>query len=247
MKNFLLKMTGFCVLVISVSFCSYDELSAQSPESIIIINEVRTEYSGSTKRAEYIEFKALKPGNIEGIRVFCASNYKAPMIYVFPAIEVRLNEYIVLHTRKIEDSCLDELGENLELSGGKDACPAARDLWIDDKKELLRKNEVIYITDVNDIVLDALLLSDGENGWNGKTYRQSLNTAALFLAEQNVWRFADTEAPGPSDALDCSSIKTATTKSISRDETNVNSHNIDDWYVTITGGATPGLPNSKRP
>jgi hypothetical protein len=224
-----------------------NKLNVQSPFYIdnwdvqLIINEIFTEYSGSTKRTEFIEFRIIKPGNLEGIKVFCASYTTAPMIYEFPAVNVRLNEYVVLHTRMIEDTCLDELGEDLAKSGGRDSCPTARDLWISGSKKLLHKYEVVYVLDKDDKVLDTVMLADGPDSWNKKTY---LFEAAEFLLEQNAWYFAEGRVRGAADAVDCSSIGGATTKSVSRDEARANTRGAGDWFVTAS---TPGLLNSKRP
>jgi hypothetical protein len=222
----------------------YSPLYIENQNVQLIINEIYTEYSSSTKRTEFIEFKVIKPGNLEGIKVYCASNNKTPMIYEFPAVNVRLDEYVILHTRNIEVSCIDELGENLSESGGKDSCPTARDLWIPGNNKLLRRYEVVYITDKNNKVLDAVILADGPDSWNKRPY---LFEAAEFLLEQNAWYFTESEVRGAADAVDCSSIVGATTKSVSRDEARANTKSMDDWYVTAASGTTPGLLNSKKP
>jgi hypothetical protein len=82
------------------------------------INELRTELSKS--KAEFIEFKAFGDGNLGALRLFIASNYKSPLVYEFPPVEVKNNEYIVLHLRTTEADSRDELGNNLAESGGTD-------------------------------------------------------------------------------------------------------------------------------
>jgi len=96
----------------------------------ILINELRTEYSSSAKHAEFIEFKVKTAGNLQGIKLYIMWDAKKPYIFPLPSIEVKAGEYITYHLRTLESENVDELGENLSISGGTDSCPTARDLWI---------------------------------------------------------------------------------------------------------------------
>jgi hypothetical protein len=207
------------------------------------INELRTEYSGSSnpKKAEYIEFKMLSDGNLGALRVFAEGYDKDPLIYEFAPVEVKKGEYVVLHLRTLEESCKNEYGENLNESGGTDSCPTARDLWIPglDKKQL-HKTDAVYVLDQNDWVLDAVMISEKPDpSWN-KTY---FAKAAEFLFNQGAWESPQGGICNPLNAVDSSGIKTAATKSISRYEAAENTHTAADWYITTAGGITPGLPN----
>jgi len=207
----------------------------------LLINELRTEFS--KLNAEYIEFKMISAGNLGGLRVFAAWLNKNSMIYEFPPVEVEAGEYVVLHLRKLEESCRDELGINLDESGGTYSCPTARDLWIPGSSKLLHKTDAVYVMDQDDQVLDAVMLSETpDSSWN-KSYFEE---AAMFLFEQGAWKSPLGGVCAPIDAVSSANVKTALTRSICRDETMDDTNTAADWYVTTTGGITPGLPNNPK-
>jgi len=203
----------------------------------MIINELRTEYS--KPKAEFIEFKMLSNGNLGALRVFIAGNYKAPMVYEFAPVEVKKDDYIVLHLRTLEEGCKDEHGENLSESGGVDSSPTARDFWVSGSKKLLHKTDAVYVLDQNENVLDAVMISEKPDSQWGKDY---FADAAELLFKKGVWKSSAGTVGNPAEAVDTSVYKTAATLSISRKDEE-NTHTKADWYVTKTGSATPGQPN----
>ncbi|MCL2558022.1 MAG: hypothetical protein FWE09_06035 [Treponema sp.] len=204
----------------------------------LLITELRTEYSNP--RAEFIEMLTTGAGNMGGLRVFIASNTSSPLVYEFPPVEARSGERITLHLRQIEPESRDELGDNLAESGGRDASPTARDLWVPGSAKLLRKTDIVYILDQDDNVLDAVALSET----SGATWpRSAFSDAADFLHRAGAWHSADGIALRPSDAV--MSAGTTNTRTINRDESlSRNSRSASDWYITVTSGATPGRPNN---
>jgi len=204
------------------------------------INELRTEYSSSSSKAEFIEFKMLSDGNLSALRVFIASNDKAPMVYEFKPVKVKEGDYVVLHLRKLEGSCRDEYGENLSESGGTDSCPTARDLWIHSSDKLLRKTDAVYVLDQDNKVLDAVMFAVDTNAWSKKDY---FPETAEFLFKKGVWKSSAGTVCSITDVVNSSGIGSAMTRSISRNEALGNTHTAADWYVTTTNGVTPGLPN----
>jgi len=200
------------------------------------INELRTEHSNP--KAEFIEFRIVSDGNLGALRVFAASNSKNPMVYQFAPVEVIAGEYVVLHMRTFDESCVDEFGD-LDESGGTDSCPTARDFWISGSTELLRKTDAVYVLDQDDRVLDAVMFSEKPDPAWGK---DSLAAAAEFLFAKGAWTSPSGKICSPEDAVDSS--KTSPTRSISRDETVDNTGTKADWYITANSNATPGLPNS---
>jgi hypothetical protein len=207
----------------------------------LLINELRTEYSGSStpKKAEFIEFKMLSDGNLGGLRVFSVVNNKITKIYEFDSVKVKEGEYVVLHLRTLEESCKNEFGEKLDVSGGSDSCPTARDLWVPESNKLLHKTDAVYVQDLNSWVLDAIMLSESPSAPWGKTC--FIEAADLFFS-QGAWKSPADTVCSPADAVNTSGIKTSTSKSICRNEDAENTHTAADWYIT-TQGVTPGLPN----
>ena len=205
----------------------------------LYINELRTEFT-SPNRAEFIEFYIKTAGNLGGLRVFAAGNYKNPMIYEFSPVEVKEGQYVVLHLRSFSDLCVDEYGPDLGASGGNDSSPNARDFWIPGATELLRKTDAVYVLDEVDRALTAVMISETPDLFWKKDYFEK---AAEFLFNEGVWESPAGGICTPLDAVSSAKIKSSSTRSISRDETVADSHTALDWYVTQNYGATPGLPN----
>jgi hypothetical protein len=201
------------------------------------INELRTE--SSKPKAEFIEFKMLSDGNLGGLRVYVAGNYKNPLLYEFASVEVKAMEYVVLHLRKLEEASRDELGESLDESGGTDSSPTGRDFWIPDSTKLLHKTDAVYVLDQDNGVLDAVMISEKSDPLWGKDY---FTEAAEFLFRKGAWKSPAGTICSPADAVISST--TTLTRSICRDENVENTHTAADWYVTANSGATPGKENN---
>ncbi|MDR1277414.1 MAG: hypothetical protein LBK02_01540, partial [Treponema sp.] len=200
--------------------------------------ELRTEYS--KPKAEFVEFKTRQAGNLGALRLFIAGNYKQPLVYEFSPVEVGAGEYILIHLRTIEEGAKDETGSDLSASGGVDAVPGARDFWIPGSEKLLHKTDALYFLDQDDRVIDAVMLGENPDPWWDKEY---LAAAADFLYQQGAWSSPEGKIPGPAEAVITYNIKTAMTRSISRDESTEDTNGAADWYITATGGASPGQPN----
>jgi hypothetical protein len=157
-------------------------------------------------------------------------------------MEVKSGEYIVIHLRTAEEGWVNETGDNLSLSGGTDALPASRDLWIPESKKRLHKNDLVYLVDQDDKIIDGVVLSgDPGKEWSEKTDKGLFAAAALF-AEQGAWYTAEggEVMPSSDNAVNCGPINTSVTKSISRYE-NRKGNTAADWY--LSSAATPGAPN----
>lgn len=202
------------------------------------ITEIRTEYS--KPKVEFIELFTTSAGNLGALSVITALNGIDKPIYEFPSIEVGQGEYIVLHLRTVEEGCVDELEGDLASSAGTEASPLARDLWIQGSEERLRKTDGLALLDQDGGILDAILFSEYHTGdW----LKNELAQFSSFLASDNAWLQSDGSAQMllPQDAF--GSTPTTTTRTICRDELAEDSNKASDWYVTVTSGATPGLPN----
>jgi len=194
----------------------------------LVINEIRTAYS--RPRVEFIEIKALSAGNLGAMRLFAAYTGDEP-IYIFPPIEVKRGEYIVVHTRSIEPGLIDETGTNLNLSRGTDSSPNGRDLWMPGSTKLHETN-AIYIMDQDDKILDGVLIASANTRW-----RDSITAAAEEMVSQGIWTGSE-----PGDAVNTDG--NTATRTINRIENRANSHSTADWYITVTSGATPGRFNN---
>ena len=144
----------------------------------LVINEIRTAYS--KPRVEFIELKVLSAGNLGAMRLFAVYD-KEEAIFEFPPVEVKKNEYIVVHTRSIEPGIVNELGTNLAESQGTDALSTARDFWMPGAMKLHSTN-VIYAMNQDDRIIDAVALVSGDYKW-----KDSLTAAAVEMAGQGMW------------------------------------------------------------
>jgi len=206
----------------------------------ILINELCTEYSNP--KTEFIEFLIKSDGNLGGMRVIIHGNSNASRqtIYEFKPVEVKENDFVVLHLRTVDDNCIDEYGDNLDESGGKNATPGARDFWIPGNTKLVHKEAtIIYVLDQDDKVLTALIVTNKPDPWWSKDY---FADAAIFLYNQGVWLSPEGHIPRPADAAN--STGTTNTRTINRDEAAENPNTAAAWYVTVTSGATPGRTNN---
>jgi hypothetical protein len=202
----------------------------------LVFNEIRTEYS--KPKVEFVEFYVLEPGNMGAIRLFFAGYPMANPAYEFAPIEVSAGDYIVLHLRTVEEGCVDEIGDDLSLSGGTEANPKARDLWIPGNNKMLHKTDVLLLMDQDDRVLDGILLCENpDSGW-GKSKEKDIAAAAELLGLQSAW------IPDPAGAV-CTN-GTTNTRTICRAQSASPAQGPENWYITATSGATPGKPNSTK-
>jgi hypothetical protein len=214
-----------------------------------LINELLTEFSNAKSLSkpiiEFIEIKTGGPGNLGALRLFIAGNTKQPLIYEFPPVEVKRNEYIVIHLRNIEEGTVNETGDDLDLSTGADAQGDARDFWITSDAKLLHRTDAVYFLDQDDRVIDGVMLNENPDPqWQ----KDHFTRAAEFLYGQGAWitgrKDAEKTIPGPAEAVGTAGIKTVKTRSINRDETAADTNTAADWYITVSNGATPGRPNN---
>ncbi|MDR1869116.1 MAG: hypothetical protein LBQ82_03920 [Treponema sp.] len=207
----------------------------------LVINELFTEYS--TPKAEFIELKMKSDGNLGAMRVVILGNSTASKhtVYEFMPCEVKNGDYVVIHLRTLEESCINEYNGNIEESGSTNSSPTAWDFYALGNTKLIQKTATaVYVLDQDDNVLDAVMISETPDSWWKKDY---LTEAAEFLFEKSAWKSLEGEICSPANAVDTSGIKTAKTKSISRDENAEDTNTAADWHVTASSGATPGKPN----
>lgn len=211
----------------------------------LIINELRTECHEYLKRPEFIEFKVIKGGCMEGLYLYIVmNNAQDNFVYIFPPIDVETGEYITLHLRNLDKyNCFDELRDDLSISGGADSCPTGRDLWVIGNDKLLYKTSIVYIQDENGQIMDAIVMNEKpDTTWNSNQSYFADITERLF--NEGMWKSVDGNKPIPSDAVDTSKIGLSVYKSVSRYEGRENTHSVNDWYITTSFGITPGQANN---
>jgi hypothetical protein len=191
-----------------------------------VINEIRTAYS--KPKVEFIELKILEPGNLGALRLFAAYDKAEEALFEFPPVEVKANDYVVLHTRSIETGIKDETESKL-ASGGTDAS-SAWDFWVPGSVKLHSTN-AIYAMDQDDKIIDGVLLYNSDYKWI-----DPVASAAALLAGQNAWTGTSRDDAFNSDG-------NTATRTICR-AAGADSNSAANWYVTVTSGATPGRANN---
>jgi len=196
----------------------------------VLINEIRAAYS--KPKAEFVEIRVLTAGNLGGMRLFAAYESEEP-IFEFPPVEVKAGDFLVVHTRSIEEGIKDETGAKVTESGGTDASGSARDFWIPGALKLHSTN-AIYLADQDDKALSGVTLFNESYKWTDR-----VAAAARLLSAQNAWK-----GPNPEDAVDTGG--NTVTRTICRSPSGANTNSAADWYVTATSSATPGGANSAK-
>jgi len=208
---------------------------------LLQINELFTEYDNP--KAEYIELKMKSDGNQGAMRVVIIgnSNTSKQTVYEFAPVEVKKDDYVVIHLRTLEESCKNEYSGNKAESGGTNSSPSAWDFWIPGTTKLMQKAATaVYVLDQDDKVLDAVMISEKDDSFWAKDY---FTETANFLFEQGAWKSADGSICVPKDAVNTAAINTAKTRSICRNENAVDTNTATEWYVTASSGLSPGVRN----
>jgi hypothetical protein len=202
------------------------------------ITEIRTEYS--KPKVEFIEFQALSAGQLGALRLIGSEKGLGAPLFEFPRAEVAEGEYVVVHLRTLDPTAVNECGSDLGQSPGIEASSSARDFWVPGTEKKIRKTDAIALADQDGAALDAVLLSESPGGSWIKP--EIAKTAQLFF-DKAYWKGIEEGSEGllPSDAA--SSAGTTTTRTICRDEAAQDSDSAAEWYISATGGATPGGPN----
>ena len=149
--------------------------------------------------------------------------------YIFPSVEVKSEDLIVLHFRKIEDGCIDEIENDRELSTATESSSSI-DLWIENTSARIAKSDVILLKNKRqgEIVDSVLYMENSATSW--KT--PFLSECAELALSSETW----IGNPVNSDGL-------TATRTLSR--VNLNK-DASAWIVTATSKASPGKENSSQ-
>jgi hypothetical protein len=199
------------------------------------ITEIRTTQFG--KQAEFVELKMQSSGNLGGLKVVITGNAETPFVYEFQPVQVAAGDFVVLHLRTLETSCVDEYGGNLALSGGADACPTARDFWVPGNTKHISATGAVFVLVDDSHILDAVMFSDT----TGKEWKSEiLIDTADYLFILNEWQSPSGEMCSPADAVNTYLIGNSVSRSIARYTSAPDTNTKADWYITPTAAVTPG-------
>ncbi len=209
-------------------YCTFRGHNNRVPS--LILNEVRLDYS--KPKVEFLELSMLEAGNLGGVEVYTASAGEDPL-FIFPPVELRAGELVVLHLRSIEDGLVNET-EGIDISSGVDASASARDFWIDGSSKRIRKTDVIVVRERRDgPCLDCLpVTEDLSNPWPNEEMTTVINT----LIAEGSWSGGPVSSQGSTTTRTlCRYAETGISGSVIR--------SASQWRIVPTGGATPGGAN----
>jgi hypothetical protein len=210
----------------------------------LVINELLTE--GSSTRPDAIELFAHQSGNLAGLTLFIGSPGSHDLRYVFPACNVAVGEFMILHLKPqgLPEE-LDEL-DDVTLSGGIDASPVARDFWVRGEPGALPgKNGVVTLcVSPTGTIMDAVAYSERTS--DSDTKYSGFGTAVFRdrvgqIAASGAWVIQGA-SPRPEDCA--RSTGTTSTRTICRSSDSVDTDSAGDWHIVPTRGISLGSPNS---
>ncbi len=229
-------------LTFTIGFSGYN---ARVPH--VLISEVSTEYS--KPRTEFVELYILEDGNLAGIILESASD-GIEKNYIFPAVEVKKGEYVVVHMRTIEEGAVNELGSDTSLSVSKQSSIEGRDLWISSTDTRLSKNDVLLLRKrLNGELLDALVYTDGvKDSWP----KDEMFTYVQEAVESNVWQ-GGLESSSAINIEKITSTRTLSRQNIQEIAVEFDSgkrifeNSKENWIIVASSNASPGKDNSTNP
>ncbi|MBE6349919.1 MAG: hypothetical protein E7062_04105 [Spirochaetaceae bacterium] len=215
----------------------------------IILSEIRSTYT--KPKYEFIELFVLTDGNLAGMELLSAYD-GVEANYIFPAVEVKKGEYIVLHMRNDGDGCIDELDDNLNCSTYSESVENVRDLWISNTSARIGNSDVILLKNRKDgQIIDGVLFSQSEStGWQKELQAEY----AQMLFQSGIWKEgSDVTCAANSDGVTVT--RTLSRQNISSLYENFTHATLSypfsvdksEWFVVATSNVSMGKENSSKP
>ena len=208
--------------------------NARTPK--LRLSEVQTGKNGAKTRPhrDYIELEALSDGNLGGVELSWTSTVKTSS-YRFSGIELQTGDFVVLHLAP-EGTAeeVDELGSDIGASGGVDATPTARDLWLADAPLPDESGAVSLALRAGEAPIDGFFYS--AEGKSGPLGDDKLGTMLVTLSGAGLWPLSGAAAQWE----DGFRWKSSASKSLCRWG---DAKGPAGWYLSASGAQTPGLAN----
>ena len=190
--------------------------------------------SKSNPHRDYLEFEALADGNAGGEEVTWTSTVKTST-YRFPGMEVRKGDFIVLHLAPEGIAAeRDETGGDLSASGGADSSATGRDLWCTTAPLPDESGAVSLCIRPGSAPIDGFFYADDAK--SGALADDRLGAMLAELSAAGVWPLAGAKAAWE----DGFRWNSSPARSLCRSG---EGQGQAAWYVSATGGQSPGAPN----
>lgn len=206
----------------------------------LYLSELRTYYQ--KPKLEFLELQALTDGNLAGMTL--EIYYKTePMEFIFPPVDVKKGDFILVHGRKIDETCVNE-STDLCAATYKDSVPNVIDFWLDSETKVMGNSGVILLKNrKNGDIVDALLYNEPtKEAWANETVQQAAEEAFIKGGWEGSGNIEDAAI----------NTKPSGTRSLSRDfsyfENQENpTPSKNQWIFVANGNATMGSKNSLVP
>lgn len=209
----------------------------------LLINELVVK--GSSSHPDWTEILVTSDGNLAGVTVMDGTPWDWENRYVFPDVEVRAGDWLVIHWKP--EGIPEEVTEleSISASGGRDATDTARDFWVDPPGGLVGTNGVLAILEnPGGALVDAVVYSnrdsDSDVDYRGFGSAKTLGRVE-WISELGGWAGSQ-EGLRPEDAVWSGS--TTATRSLARGSGSDDTNTQADWHTVPTSGATPGAVNT---
>jgi hypothetical protein len=213
----------------------------------MVINELIVS-TPSTTVYNQVEIAVHSDGNMGGVTLFEGTKSYADKTFIFPALEVRQGDFILVHFNTIEaEGETNETGGSKTAASGKGASATAWDFWLPGTGNLTKDNDVISLyTNPEGDLIDGILYTSKryEAGakYNGFGTSLMLNKA-MELVAGNGWT-TQGEEPYPEDGFNPTGA--TSTRSICRNSGSADTDSAADWHIVPAGYRTPGAVNSNQ-
>ena len=209
----------------------------------MVINEFTTQ--GSSANPDRVEIAVTSDGNTAGAVIYEGSDYSWEQRKVFPSMEVKEGDFIVVHFKSTGDP--EEIDETTskDQSGGVKPSAEGWDLWVEDGTGLSGNNGTLMLfTALYGDLIDGLLYSNRTSESDEK-YRGFGSTRVMERADRLMelkgWK-TQGELIAPEDGINPED--STATRSMNRDSLSTDSNSREDWHIVPTSTSTFGTINS---
>lgn len=207
------------------------------------LNEISVNASGNN-HADAVELLCLSDGNLAGLCLYEGSPSDFDTLFVFPNVEVRKGEMILVHYKP--EGLLEEVQETgaLDESGGKNSHPNARDFWVEGGDGLTATNGALTLYDTpGGRLIEAFLYSNrttaSDTTYNGFGSASFL-TNVTEVTEAGGWNWPLGD-PRPEDCVHSKGI--TSTRTVNR-RPDSPPGTKESWFIGATGTASLGETNT---
>ena len=212
----------------------------------LIINEFTTQ--GSSTHPDIIEILVTGSGNLAGLWVVEGTTDFPENSTILPDCDVEQGDYLLIHFKP--QGIAEEINENseeLDVSGGLDASPTARDFWVEGGRGLSGNNGVIAVYSApGGRIMDAVLYSNrtsaSDEKYSGFGSRKMLDKALQIVDEGGWFGTGDGGAPIPEDGVNPDD--STATRSICRESEPSDTNTKSDWHIVPTSSYSFGGINT---